>query len=106
MYLIYRAINNELIDTYQLKSLDGIFGRVHTYICTNSIAICFFQEEELGLEDQAIIKKENKLYLVLSKILDEAKRKDSGKLRMLLIYMHTYIYDQAWEDQLCECKLC
>ena len=66
----------------------------------------FFQEEELGLEDQAIIKKGNKLYLVLSKILDEAKRKNPGKLRMLLIYMHTYICDQAWEYQLCECKLC
>lgn len=58
-----------------------------------SITICYlFQEEELGLEDQAIVKKENKLYLVLSKILDEAERKYPGKLRMLLIYMHTFTY--------------
>ena len=48
-----------------------------------------FSEEELGLEDQAIIRKGSKLYLVLSKILDEAKRKNPDKLRMLLTYICT-----------------
>ena len=44
-----------------------------------------FQESELGLEDQAIIKKGNKLYLVLSEIFDEAKRRNPDKLRMYVL---------------------
>ena len=43
-----RATNNELIDTYQLKSLDGLF------------------ESKLGLDHQAIVEEVGKLLLMLN----------------------------------------
>lgn len=52
---------------------------------------CAFQELELGLEDQAIIKEGDKLYLVLNTIFNEAKRSNLGKLRMLIYTVHVYV---------------
>ena len=53
-YIDYiRAINNELINTYQLKSLDGLFGKVYT-LCVHYGVL--YLESELGLDNQAIVK--------------------------------------------------
>ncbi|XP_065889903.1 FAD-dependent oxidoreductase domain-containing protein 2-like isoform X3 [Dysidea avara] len=57
-----RAINDEILDTYQLKSLDGIF------------------EAELDSEDQAILTKGNKLYLILSQELAKMQKQYADKL--------------------------
>uniref|UniRef100_A0A8C8GV54 FAD-dependent oxidoreductase domain-containing protein 2 n=1 Tax=Oncorhynchus tshawytscha TaxID=74940 RepID=A0A8C8GV54_ONCTS len=54
-----RAVNNELLDTYQLKSLDGLV--------------------EGGLEDIAIDKR-GKLFLTLAELLDSLDGKNSSKV--------------------------
>lgn len=79
--LFHRAVNNELLDTYQLKSLDGLV--------------------EGGLEDIAIVRngedekkrsgrkkkcrssgkeKRGKLFLTLAELLDSSDGKNSSKV--------------------------
>lgn len=80
-HVLFRAVNNELLDTYQLKSLDGLV--------------------EGGLEDIAIVRQEmankgrrrrrkgngkegqerGQLYLTLTELLDDGSKNHSAKVK-------------------------
>lgn len=70
-FLFFRAINNELLDTYQLKSLDGLVeGRLED--------IAIVRREKDGLRRRMAKKRSQKstegkeqLYLTLTELLDQ-----------------------------------
>ncbi|XP_056143965.1 FAD-dependent oxidoreductase domain-containing protein 2 [Lampris incognitus] len=75
-----RAVNNELLDTYQLKSLDGLVeGGLE------DIAIVQQKEDErkkLGRKKGRPSRKEkrNQLYLTLAELLDSQEEKNSSRV--------------------------
>ena len=79
--IYYRAVNNDLIDTYQLKSLDGLFGnkQVSNSMCIHYGTLC--SESKLGLDNQAIVKEDNKLVLKLFPELRNIDQETLNKLR-------------------------
>lgn len=81
----FRAVNNELLDTYQLKSLDGLVeGGLE------DIAIVQQEEDEQSKsgrkksQDRRVGKKKKKkrgqLYLTLAELLDNQEGKNSSRV--------------------------
>ena len=79
-----RAINNELIDTYQLKSLDGLFGNTCVVLILLVILVLCV-ESELGLDNQAIVKEGDKLLLMLNPQFNDIDQETLNRLRKLLV---------------------
>jgi hypothetical protein len=69
VYIYLRAINDGILDTYQLKSLDALLGEstkccqhAESFVTQNiHYSSCGFTEAPL--EELAVIKKDNKLYV-------------------------------------------
>ena len=79
-----RAINNELIDTYQLKSLDGLFGRTCVVLILLAILVLCV-ESELGLDNQVIIKEDDKLLFMRKPQFNDIDQETLNRLRKLLV---------------------
>lgn len=82
--LTIRAINNELIDTYQLKSLDGLFGNT-CIVLIPLVILVLCVESELGLDNQAIVKEGDKLLLMLNPQFSDIDQETLNKLRKLFV---------------------
>lgn len=72
LFVFPRAVNNELIDTYQLKSLDGLAeARLEKIVIA--------QRKEEGRRRSGRKKKEKReLYLTLNKYMHNSKGKNSS----------------------------
>jgi len=79
--MYHRAVNDALIDTYQLKSLDGLFGTSFVIRGATTNCVIMFLESELGLENQAIVEKGNTLHLVLNQEFEGIDQEMRDKLR-------------------------
>ncbi|XP_070703914.1 FAD-dependent oxidoreductase domain-containing protein 2 [Pempheris klunzingeri] len=67
-----RAVNNELIDTYQLKSLDGLVeARLEKIVLTQ-------RKEQGGRRSGKKKEKKGKLYLTLNKYIQHQEEKNSS----------------------------
>lgn len=73
MFLFFRAVNNELLDTYQLKSLDGLVeARLE------KIVIAKRKEQDKRRSGGKKKEKKEKLYLTLNKYIQNQEGKNSS----------------------------
>lgn len=70
LFLFFRAVNNDILDTYQLKSLDGL-----AEFRLDKIAITRLKEQGTKKSGTAI---KEKLYVSIKKFIKDEKEKNSS----------------------------
>lgn len=94
-FFFFRAVNNDVVDTYQLKSLDGLLE-------ANLEKLAIVELQEQGLKKK---QKKRKLYLTTQKLLQSQEDNNSSGVtrEALLGYQTDNFAARASYDRVIRC---